>query len=1035
MEIHSSLLHNIRAGEVVLVLGAGASIGASNPNGMTAPTSKGLTRMLADRFLGGDHSVDSLASVAELAVSESGLFPVQEFIREIFQDIEPADFHMLLPTFKWAAIATTNFDLIIERAYERCANRSQNLVPLIRNGDVVEEKIKSPRNLMLLKLHGCITLTSDSSLPLILSVDQYITHRSGRDRLFEHFKDLFYEKTLVFVGHSLNDPDIRQLLLELGSSTDRPRYYTVIPEFSGHEQRLWDSRRITPIKATFEDFLTTVDQELPSAFRGIAVAPILTDLPISERFIVRNPGLSQACLEFLENDVEYVRAGMPIENLDSAQLFYLGFSPRWSAVESALDVPRDLQDTIMTDVVLDSDSSRTLRFCSIKGHAGSGKSVLLQRLAWEAAQEYNRLCLFLQPHGNLSYEALSELSDVTDERIYLFVDDIGDRVPQMLHLIERARRSQIQLTILAAERINEWNMSCVELEPYLTHEFEVQYLSSNEIDRLLDLLEKHHALFTLKDKSNEERKTAFVEKAGRQLLVALHEATLGKPFEDIIADEFDEITPELAKSIYLGVCFLNRYDVPVRAGLINRIFGIKFTDFRARFFKPLQSLVFTRYDPRTRDNVYVTRHPHIAEIVVDRALVTTRHRLDTHLQMLGSMNIDYDADRTAFRKLVRGRTLHEQFPDHQMVNAVYNACYKKFGVEPYLLQQEAIYEMHRSNGNLTKADELLNKARLQSPRDKSIVHSLAELQLRRFGNATSPLEAEALLREAERLARPLASPDAVNSYGFNTIAKVQLERLRALIAADSSLGSEFAYSDAVKSVEEVIQQGIQKFPGDTYLLDLEAQLGTLLADDDRSIAALESAFKKAPQSPFVAVRLAKLLLKLNRDDEAVKVYRTSIESGGNDKQVHFNYAKLLIDRHHPDFGEIEYHLRRGFTDGDTNIEAQFWFARQLYLGGKIEQSRTRFTYLKGLSLDPKIKREIRGIIVDAHGLSRFSGRVDRLEYNYGFIAKDGTGDHIFFHKQSVDSVVWENLSWNSRVSFAIGFNFFGSTAIEVIQEY
>ena len=114
-EYTSSLLHDIQAGEVVLVLGAGASLGASSPSGANAPTSKELTRKIADRFLDGEHADDSLAIVAELAVSETGLFPVQEFIRNIFQEIRPAQFHLLLPTFKWAGIATTNFDLVIER--------------------------------------------------------------------------------------------------------------------------------------------------------------------------------------------------------------------------------------------------------------------------------------------------------------------------------------------------------------------------------------------------------------------------------------------------------------------------------------------------------------------------------------------------------------------------------------------------------------------------------------------------------------------------------------------------------------------------------------------------------------------------------------------------------------------------------------------------------------------------------------------------------------------------------------------------------
>ena len=188
MELPSNLLKNVQAGDVVLVLGAGASLGASNSTGDSAPTSSDLARMIANEFLGGEHAADPLPIVSELAMSESDLPAVQEYIRTIFQDLYPAPFHQLLPTFKWAALATTNYDLVIERAYTQCKNRAQDVVPLIKNGDRVEEKLRSKQSIMLLKLHGCITRTSDTSVPIILSVDQYVTHKIGRSRVFNHLK-------------------------------------------------------------------------------------------------------------------------------------------------------------------------------------------------------------------------------------------------------------------------------------------------------------------------------------------------------------------------------------------------------------------------------------------------------------------------------------------------------------------------------------------------------------------------------------------------------------------------------------------------------------------------------------------------------------------------------------------------------------------------------------------------------------------------------------------------------------------------------
>ena len=1030
MHIPDHLLNSVRSGDVVLVLGAGASIGAASPNGGSAPTATELATLLSNKFLGGAHSDDPLPIVAELAISESDLTTVQEYIRTLFADLQPAPFHELLPTFKWAGLATTNYDLVIERAYDRCKQRAQEPVPFIKNGDRVNEKLRSHRSLMLLKLHGCITRTTDTTVPLILSVDQYLTHRAGRDRVFGHLKELSYEHPIVFVGHSLRDSDIRQLLLELGDSDQRPRYYTVTPTATAPEKRLWDSKRISTLEGTFEDFLTSLDDQISTPFRGIVPVPIAEDLPISERFIVRDPGLSSECLAFLQNDVDYVRNGMPIAELNP-KLFYRGYSPRWSAIDQNLDVRRDLEDRILVEAVLDETGGKGCRLHTIRAHAGSGKSVLLQRVAWEAAKTFGKLCLYLQPDGQLSVDAIRELSKVIDEPIFLFVDDINEQVPQVLDLIEMAQRSSVSLTIIGAARINEWNMSCEDLEPYVMDDFELLYLSAKEINSLLELLEKHNSLFRLEQASPSERQTAFVERAGRQLLVALHEATLGKPFEDIVADEFSAIQPDDARLIYLGICFLNRYDVDVRAGVVSRVYGIRFTEFSRRFFQPLEGLVFTRYDRFSRDYVYVTRHPHIAGIVVERALANPADKLDLYLQMINSMNIDYEADRRAFRKLARGRSLLEEFPDHQMVEAIYTNARLRVRDDPYLFHQIAIYEMNRPDGNLQAANDHLDRAKSLAPYNRTITHSLAELQLRRAEEARTTLEFHKYIREAQNLARSQTGASSVVSHGFHTLAKAHIAKLRRMIDGEDENATDIGVTDTIKEAEAVIQEGLQRFPGDSYLLAAESDLGNLLSDDVRSMNALRTAFQNNPHNPFIVVRLAKTLLSKNQIEEARIVYKRALEAGVVDKHVHFNYAELLIGSNDANGMDIEYHLRRAFTDGDRNTEAQFWYARQLYINGALDDSQVRFRQLRNVRGNPVTKRRVRGVIADNGQEVRFTGSVEYSVADYGFVIRDGMADRVFLHPSNTEPSIWSNLERGARIVFSIGFNYWGATAINI----
>lgn len=1033
MIVPNLLIDSIRSGNAVLVLGAGASVGAVNPTGMPVPMGPDLSRLLAEKFLGGEHANDPLARVAELSISESDLFTVQEYIRALFQDLQPADFHRLLPTFKWAAIATTNYDLVIERAYSQHKESSQKPVPFIKDGNRVDEKLKSPLSFMLLKLHGCITDTADDKVPLILSVDQYLTHRQGRNRVFGHLESLSYEHPLVFIGHSLQDPDIRHLLLEFGNSELRPRYYAVAPNLTGPERRLWDSRRITAIDGTFKEFLRALDEQMSSPFRGVVPVPAETELPIANRFVVSNAGLSDECVNFLTDDVDYIHEHMPVEDI-SPKLFYRGFNPRWTAVERHLDARRDLEDAVLLRAVLDDELQQKCRFYAIKGHAGSGKSVFMQRIAWESANTHHKLCLYVRPNRELSFNAIRELSKVVDERIFVFIDDVNEHVYEVATLISQAKKQSVALTIIGAARVNEWNVTCEELEPGVEEEFELRYLSTREIDRLLSLLERHGALYRLQDVSEAERRLAFRERAGRQLLVALHEATLGKPFEDIVADEFREIRPDAAREMYLGMCFLNRYDVPVRAGIISRTYNVNFTMYSERFFRPLEGLVFARYDSKLRDYTYVTRHSHIAEIVVSRALPRAADKVDMYLAMLDTLNIDYDSDRKAFRNLVRGRSILEELPDHNMAQRVYLAARLKFRQDPYLLHQLGLYEMHRPNGSLREAMEHLTRASQLSPSDRSIKHSLAELQLRMADGAANDLEFQSHIDWALRLLEPLATSTAMVSHSFHTLAKVHIAQIRRLMNSSDSSLDDVSLGNLVKNAESALQKGLQQFSDDPYLLSAESELGKLLSDDERTRFALELGFQKNRHNGFIASRLAKLLVSNNEVEKAVNVYKQALDAGAQDKQIHFNYGKLLMEQANSNGMDIEYHLRQAFSQGDANIEAQFWYARQLFVNGKVTDAQNQFRQLESSAVNPQIKRAIRGLLCEQGELKRFTGKIGRLHADYGFVVRDGMGDWIFLHVTQVDDMTWRLLHTDTRVSFGIGFNFRGPAVSQISVE-
>jgi hypothetical protein len=571
MEIPPFLEEQIRSGRVVLILGAGASLGAVDSKGHRAPKTDELRDLIADKFLGGRLKNRTLSQVAECAISECNILDVQEFIRQQFELLQPTEAHKLLPEFKWWGIATTNYDRLIETAYEGASKPAQQLTPFIENGDRIDEHLRKPENLLLLKLHGCITRTANPDCPLILTIDQYIDHRVGRSRIFDQLTDWGFEHIFVFIGHSLQDSDIRQILKELTkNAAPRARFFCVVPDADPIEQRALEQQRITVIPGSFIEFMRTLDAKIPSPFRSIIIPMPLSELPIASRFRDKTTVPSKTLIQFLTVDAEYV-TNITVTQTVSAKDFYKGFNPGFSAIEQELDVRRKIADEILSDIFLAEESEHADRaeLVLIKAHAGAGKTVLLRRLAWDAAHEYNCICLFMKPGGVISSQAIQELIELCQHRIYLFVDDAADRAWELGTLLKESRSASPKLTVVTAERINEWNVSCQSLDPWVTDIFELRYLTSPEIDGLLRLLELHKAEGELTGRSAAEKKAAFEERAGRQLLVALHEATLGPPFREIIQNEFDNIHPLEAKQIYLTICVLNRLNIPVRAGIVS----------------------------------------------------------------------------------------------------------------------------------------------------------------------------------------------------------------------------------------------------------------------------------------------------------------------------------------------------------------------------------------------------------------------------------------------------------------------------------
>ena len=1032
LELPQPLVTAVTQQAAVLFLGAGANCRARHPTGEKIPNADMLKNELSDKFLGGKLKSRSLSHIAQMCISETDLLSVQSFIRDKLLSFEPADYHLIIPRFYWHAIITTNYDLILEKAYKKTRKPNQELVSFIKDGQQFESKLKNSINgVSFLKLHGSIDRIDDADVPLILSKEQCTTYSKNRKRLFRRFQDYGYEHTIIFCGYSIEDQHIQTILFDLtDNGINRPRYYIVNPDLDDIEKRYWESHRITCLRMTFENFLLALENEIPEHQRSIPAT--LGGGTESVRTFYRVPDAleSEGLKLFLSSDVDHVRSGMPT-HAKEPEHFYIGADSGWGPIESELDVRRQITDNIIVDAILrdEKDSQRLVDLYVIKGPAGHGKTTVLRRVAWEASISYSKLCLFLKEEGSIHIEQIEEISELTRKRIFLFVDHAALRVEE----IHAAILANIPLTIVTAERDNEWNVRCGALDEFLTQEYPLRNLSELEIAALLDKLKQHNSLGRLADFSYQEQVREFSERAKRQLLVALHEATLGKSFEVIVKDEFNRIIPAEAQTLYLDVCTLNRLGVPVRAGLIARISGIRFEDFQKRFLKPLEHVVRSHVDRYTRDRMYSARHQHIADLVFQLVLTDPEERFNQIIRILDEINIDYSSDHEAFRSLIRGHSLAKLFVSQELARKFYERAEELVDNYPHLLQQKALFEMDHPGGSLQKAELNLEKALDIAPYDKSIRHTLANLKRQQANKTNNMLLREKLRKDSRNLLSDLAS-DSRTSYGINTLILVLSDQLRDLFITKSEGKfdrlEEKTIVDLISKIELQIRKGKQRFPDDTELSLAEVDFRKILKDDNRAFEALHRAFNKNPRSEWVAIRMSRHFIENGDYNRAKCVLMRCTRENPASKAVNFALAICYIR-----FGSQEEKnqvldlLRRSFTEGDTHFDAQYWYARELFLRHHLDKANAMFSKLGHAPVSPETRNRIRGFIHDENGsVKQFRATVSKKEEAYLFASPEGFPKDVFCHASRVSDEIWDKLKKGSSVELKIGFSMKGPAA-------
>jgi len=230
----SNLIEEIAYRRSTLFLGAGISATAKNEGGESP---KRWGEFLSDAIeLLNNPSPTKIAFIQKMIDQNNYLLALQaiydacdpghyaNYIRQVYSrpNYKASSVHELIKEIDSKIVITTNFDKI----YENLCNDHGYTVAHYGESKKILSNIKCAENLII-KAHGSV----DDIDRIVFTQKQYYEAKKKHPEFYNILNALFLTNTVVFLGYSLNDPDIN-LILETVANTSSPSspHYVVVKQ-------------------------------------------------------------------------------------------------------------------------------------------------------------------------------------------------------------------------------------------------------------------------------------------------------------------------------------------------------------------------------------------------------------------------------------------------------------------------------------------------------------------------------------------------------------------------------------------------------------------------------------------------------------------------------------------------------------------------------------------------------------------------------------------------------------------------------------
>jgi len=202
------LLDDIVQGQCIPIIGAGFSRNAELPPGFEMPLWDDLGKHLAQQMRNYPYTtpIDGISAFCH----EFSRAKLIEQLRTILHvdKAQPGPAHLAFADLPFDIVVTTNFDFLLERAYDI---KRRPYYPIVDEDQLSIGNVS--QGTRILKIHGDLNHPSR----LIVTEEDYDTFLEKYPLICTYLANLLISRTPLFIGYSLEDPDFRQIWQIIGA--------------------------------------------------------------------------------------------------------------------------------------------------------------------------------------------------------------------------------------------------------------------------------------------------------------------------------------------------------------------------------------------------------------------------------------------------------------------------------------------------------------------------------------------------------------------------------------------------------------------------------------------------------------------------------------------------------------------------------------------------------------------------------------------------------------------------------------------------